>query len=109
MSKREALVEKKKRKDKKEEKEESGSEVEDSGSERPTKQVTKEGEEYWALTKSKRLSVGSFKGRTNISLREYFEKDGEWLPTKKGITLSLENWQILKKLIKEVDQVIEAK
>lgn len=88
MSKKESLKEKKLRKNVEEDDEEDQSE-EDS---KPEKQINEDGEEYWALTKSKRLSVGKFKGSVNINLREYFEKDGKWLPTKKGITLSTESW-----------------
>jgi hypothetical protein len=71
--------------------------------------LNEDGEEYWALTKSKRLSVGKFKGSVNISMREYFEKDGKWLPTKKGITLSTESWKLLKSLIADIDKAIEQK
>jgi hypothetical protein len=59
------------------------------------------------LTKSKRLSVGKFKGSVNINLREYFEKDGKWLPTKKGITLNTESWNLLKKLMGDIDLAIK--
>lgn len=73
MSKRQALAEKKARKKESEDEEiESEEEQEESDSEKPVKEVGKDGEEYWSLTKNKRLSVGSFKGKTNISLREYF-------------------------------------
>jgi hypothetical protein len=54
--------------------------------------------------------VSKFRNQTIISLREYFEKDGEMLPTKKGIriqiinekkgiTLTVENWNKLKEAI----------
>ena len=71
--------------------------------------MNSDGEEYWQLTRNKRLSVGSFGGKTNINLREYFEKDGKWLPTKKGITLNLESWEIFKRLIDDVDEAIREK
>jgi hypothetical protein len=40
-------------------------------------------------------------------MREYFEKDGKWLPTKKGITLSAESWKLLKSLIADIDKAID--
>ena len=87
MSKKQALEQKKRSKlaasSENEEQEE-----EDEEEDKPEKLVGDDGEEYWPLTKSKRLSVSKFKGSVNVSLREYFEKDGKWLPTKKGITLS---------------------
>ncbi len=42
-----------------------------------------------------------------VNIREYFEKDGEWLPTKKGISLTKDSWKILKKLVKDIDQALE--
>jgi hypothetical protein len=44
--------------------------------------------------------------KVNINLREYFEKDKLWLPTKKGITLNLDQWKILKNLIPRIDEAI---
>jgi len=40
----------------------------------------------------KRLTVGKYKGNVNVSLREFYEKDGEMLPGKKGISLTAEQW-----------------
>jgi len=42
-----------------------------------------------------------------VNIREYFEKDGEWLPTKKGISLTKDVWKTLKKLVKDIDQGLE--
>lgn len=44
--------------------------------------------------------------KVNINLREYFEKDNDWLPTKKGITLNVEQWELLKKLTPKIDEAI---
>jgi hypothetical protein len=38
------------------------------------------------------VSVKEFKGKQYVDVRTYFANDdGEWIPTKKGITLSPEN------------------
>jgi hypothetical protein len=42
-----------------------------------------------------------------VNIREYFEKDNEWLPTKKGISLMKDSWKTLKKLVKDIDEALE--
>ena len=76
---------------------------------KPQRQVNEDGQEYWALTKSKRISVSKFKGSVNINLREYFEKDDKWLPTKKGITLNMDSWNLLKKIVSDIDVAVAKK
>jgi hypothetical protein len=104
MSKRAALAEKKLRKE-----EEGGSKEEEDENAKPKMEVNDDGEKYWSLSKNKRVSVSSFKGKTLVNLREYFEKDGEWLPTKKGITLNLDQWKTLKALVEDIDSLIAEK
>jgi hypothetical protein len=42
------------------------------------------------LSAKRKVVVSQFKGRTLISLREYYEKDGKMLPSSKGTrTLSI--------------------
>ena len=40
--------------------------------------------------------MGEYRGRKHVSLREFYLKDGAWLPGKKGINLSVEQWRCLK-------------
>jgi hypothetical protein len=42
-----------------------------------------------------------------VNIREYFQKDEKWLPTKKGVTLNAEGWKMLKLLVDDVDQAIK--
>lgn len=39
-----------------------------------------------------------------ISIREYYEKDGTWLPGKKGINMTLEQYGALMGVIPAVDR-----
>lgn len=43
---------------------------------------------------------------TRVDIREYYPDDGEQLPGKKGINLSIEEWEALKKKIPEIDAMI---
>jgi len=51
--------------------------------------------------------VREFKGRLLVDIREFYEKNGESLPGKKGISLQLEQWEKLKNLIGDIDEAIE--
>ena len=58
------------------------------------------------------ISIGEFKGKKRIDIRTFFlgeEEDSEvWKPTKKGINISLDQWQEFKELLKKVDDSLEA-
>lgn len=41
------------------------------------------GDSYWELSKMRRVTISSFRGKTMVNVREYYEKDGEELPGKK--------------------------
>jgi len=48
------------------------------------------------------VSVKEFKGKEYIDIRTHFENDeGEWIPTKKGISLTLNNLDEMIDLLKE--------
>lgn len=72
----------------------------------PVKKVKKEGEgNTFELSKNRRVTVRSFKGKTYVDIREFFQKGDEWAPGKKGISLSPEQWE---KLLEHVDDIKEA-
>lgn len=39
---------------------------------------------YFQLSKMRYVSVQEFRGKKLVSIREYYEKDGEMLPGRKG-------------------------
>jgi hypothetical protein len=41
------------------------------------------GDTYWDISNSRRVTISNFKGKTLVSIREYYEKDGQELPGKK--------------------------
>ena len=59
-----------------------------------------------ALSRARRCTVSDFRGKKYVGLREYYEKDGVWLPGKKGISLPYEQWSQLRSKIGEVNQRI---
>lgn len=65
------------------------------------------GESYFELERSRRVTVREFKNKLFIDIREFYEKDGKYLPGKKGISLSAVQWNKLKTLIPEVDEVVQ--
>ena len=44
-----------------------------------------------------RVSISEWKGNVNINIRRYWhnKESDEWMPTKKGIVLSKEEWDML--------------
>lgn len=53
------------------------------------------------------ITVKEFKGRQYIDIRTYFENDaGEWIPTKKGISLTPENLNEIMPLLETAQKSI---
>eukprot|EP00892_Ulva_mutabilis_P004544 jgi/Ulvmu1/2461/UM136_0013.1 len=72
-----------------------------------------QGEPRWLLgvpkpKLTKFASVGSFNGKQNVSVREYFDKGGEWISTKKGLNLALDQFQTLCSSLKAVGDAVAA-
>uniref|UniRef100_G3MRE2 DEK-C domain-containing protein n=1 Tax=Amblyomma maculatum TaxID=34609 RepID=G3MRE2_AMBMU len=42
------------------------------------------------LSNKRRVTIQDFKGRTLVSIREYYDKDGKQMPSSKGISLTAE-------------------
>lgn len=51
------------------------------------------------------FDISEFKEKKYIDIRTYFQADGEWRPTKKGISISLDK---LPMLVEAVDKLKEA-
>lgn len=48
-----------------------------------TRKEDSNGDSYWEISKMRRITISSFRGKTMVNIREYYEKDGEELPGKK--------------------------
>ena len=55
-------------------------------------------------------TLGEYKGKQRIDIRVYYQPDvsepDKWLPTKKGLSLSPDNWPDFKKLVGKVDKAL---
>jgi len=96
-------VEKPKKEEKKEEKkkEEKGASGGSAGEKGPS------GETMFQLSRMRYATVSEFRGKVLVSIREYYEKDGEIRPGKKGISLTLEQWNSLKDQIGDIDAEVK--
>uniref|UniRef100_A0A023EET7 Putative transcriptional coactivator p15 n=2 Tax=Aedes albopictus TaxID=7160 RepID=A0A023EET7_AEDAL len=61
-----------------------------------------DGETEWTIDRNRKVTVKEFKGKIYVNVREYYEKDGQSLPGKKGISLTVPQW---KKLMEHADEI----
>lgn len=64
-------------------------------------------ENGYSLGKMRFVNLSEFKGKWYVNIREYYNADGELKPGKKGIMLTMEQWQKLKEHISDVDEDIK--
>lgn len=54
------------------------------------------------------MKIREFRGKLYIDIRQYYNgPNGDLLPTKKGISLTAENYQKLKSLISQIDEELK--
>lgn len=72
------------------------------------KQTTDDNEDnlICQLSSKRNVSIQKFRGKTLVSIREYYEKDGELRPSAKGISLSVDQWQVLKNHVSAIENAI---
>ena len=56
-----------------------------------------------SATEQLQISINEYKGKSYLDIRIYYTTDDglNWLPTKKGVTVSPENMELLKDAIDE--------
>ncbi|KAL9100518.1 MAG: hypothetical protein Q9187_009354, partial [Circinaria calcarea] len=67
------------------------------------------GEQFWELSDKRRVAISEYGGKEMINIREYYEKDGELLPGKKGISLPLAQFSTLITLLPQIESALAAK
>ncbi|RAL06221.1 transcriptional coactivator p15/PC4 family protein [Aspergillus ibericus CBS 121593] len=65
------------------------------------------GDRYWEISKARRVTVSSFRGKTMVNIREYYEKDGHELPGKKGISLPMDQFSSLVSLLPDIETALQ--
>ncbi|EXC24698.1 hypothetical protein L484_003140 [Morus notabilis] len=58
------------------------------------------------LSEKRKVTIQDFRGKTLVSIREYFKKDGKELPTFKGISMTQEQWSVFKKNVPAIEKAI---
>ncbi len=54
-----------------------------------------------------RVTIDEYKGEKLVNIRVFYkDKEGSWSPTKKGIALRFDVFSNLKKVLDEVEEVI---
>ncbi|KAE9607647.1 hypothetical protein Lal_00026803 [Lupinus albus] len=59
------------------------------------------------LSDKRRVTIQDFRGKTLVSIREYYRKDGKDLPSSKGISLTEEQWSTFKKNVPAIEKAIK--
>ncbi|XP_055806518.1 RNA polymerase II transcriptional coactivator KIWI-like [Solanum dulcamara] len=58
------------------------------------------------ISKNRRVSVRSFGGKIIVDIREFYVKDGKQMPGRKGISLSMDQWNVLRDHADEIDKAV---
>ncbi|QCE15119.1 RNA polymerase II transcriptional coactivator KIWI-like [Vigna unguiculata] len=58
------------------------------------------------ISKNRRVSVRNWQGKVVVDIREFYSKDGKQLPGKKGISLTMDQWNVLRTHVEEIDKAV---
>jgi len=79
----------------------------DTGSSKTAgKKVDSNGDVYWELSRLRRVTVSAFKGKNMVSIREYYEKDKQELPGKKGISMTIDQFNGFIRLLPDIESAL---
>ena len=64
----------------------------------------KDGNAYFEITDKRRVSLSKFRGKARVDIREFYQvASGDLMPGKKGLSLSLEDYEKFKSMIPAID------
>ncbi|GAA5985463.1 hypothetical protein JCM11641_007076 [Rhodosporidiobolus odoratus] len=95
---------------KKKEQEEEKQEKRKVGTARRSSLTTEEnddGETFIDLEKNRRVTIRKFKKQTLVDIREFYNDGGDMKPGKKGISLTVQQYDRLKKAMSMIDKAID--
>ncbi|KAL6225483.1 hypothetical protein ACLB2K_004333 [Fragaria x ananassa] len=58
------------------------------------------------ISKNRRVTVRNWNGKVIVDIREFYVKDGKQMPGKKGISLPMDQWNVLRSHVDEIDKVV---
>lgn len=61
----------------------------------------------WSMGNKRFVKLTEFKGKWYVDIREFYENNGELKPGKRGIMLTMEQWQKFKGMVGEIDEAIK--
>ncbi|XP_073309470.1 RNA polymerase II transcriptional coactivator KIWI-like [Primulina huaijiensis] len=61
------------------------------------------------LSNNRKVSVRNWQGKIVVDIREFYVKDGKEFPGKKGISLGIDQWNILRDHVDEIDNEVGGK
>ncbi|KAF3328317.1 RNA polymerase II transcriptional coactivator KELP [Carex littledalei] len=60
-----------------------------------------------ALSSKRRVTIQEFRGKTLVSIREFYDKDGKQLPSSKGVSLTVEQWEAFRNAVPRIEDAIK--
>lgn len=67
-----------------------------------------QGNSWWGLSHTRRVGLSEFKKKPYVNIREYYEAAGVMKPGKKGISLTVEQYNALLKAIPAINAELSA-